>query len=189
MQKKIYDGLEIAVIGISGQFPKSEDYRSYWKNLCEEGDLFTHFTDQEVLDSGVSKNNLNNERYVKVSGVLEGKEYFDHGFFEYRPEEVSLMDPQIRIFHEHCWKALEDAGCISQNEKKKIGLFAGASENGNWKLYTYTKSGDTSIDPFYLQMISNQNYLSTLTSYKLNLKGPSLSISTACSTSLVAVDP
>ncbi len=182
-----YDGLEIAVIGMSGQFPKCPDCKIFWSNLAEGKDLITTFTDEQLKARGVSDAQLHSETYVKSEAILENKDLFDHGFFGYSTEESALMDPQIRLFHEHCWKALEDAGCASQLESRKIGLFAGASTNDNWKIYVYGKSNETSLDPFYLNMIKSQNFINTLVSYKLNLRGPSIYVDTACSTSLSAV--
>lgn len=186
MSKK-YNGLEIAIIGISGQFPGSDNHRRYWENLKEGKELISHFTDEELRQSGVPADTWQNERYVRRLGVLEKKDRFDHRFFGYTAGEAALMDPQIRVFHEHCWKALEDAGYSSLIEKYKIGLFAGAATNDCWKLHAYTQSKDSSVDPFYLGMIIAHNFISTLVSYKLNLRGPSMYVDTACSTSLSAV--
>jgi len=181
---KEYTGLEIAITGISGQFPGSKDYRQFWENLKAGKELIKRYTDDELREAGVPETALQDKRYVKAFGVLSNKDRFDHGFFGYSAEEASLMDPQIRLFHEHCWRALEDAGYSSIIEKHKIGLFAGASSNNNWKMYAYGKAGDSAVDPFYLNMISSQNFISTLVAYKLNLRGASYYIDTACSTSL-----
>src|SRR5690349_12135405 len=107
---KQYDGLEIAIIGMSGQFPGSNDCREYWKNLAEGKESIKTFTDEELMRYGVAENIIRNENYVKAEGILDNKEFFDHGFFGFSAEEAALMDPQIRKFHEQCWKALEDAG-------------------------------------------------------------------------------
>lgn len=183
-----YNGLEIAVIGMSGQFPQSPDYRGYWKNLCEGKELITTYSDVELRARGLSEDELNDAAYVKAGAYVENKDLFDHVFFGYTPDEASFMDPQIRLFHQHCWKALEDAGYASLVEKKKIGLYAGASENNDWRLYVHGRSNEASVDAFYLNNISNPNFLCSLISYKLNLRGPSVYINTACSTSLVAIN-
>jgi acyl transferase domain-containing protein/acyl carrier protein len=187
--KNKYDGLEIAVIGMSGQFPGSKDCRSYWENLMAGKELIKTFTDEELINCGVPESQLRNESYIKCAGAIDidEKNTFDHSFFGYSPEEASLMDPQIRLFHEHCWKALEDAGYSSLIDKQRIGLFAGASRNYNWKMYVYGKSEETRLDPFYLDMISGASFISTLVSYKLNLQGSSFFVDTACSTSMVAI--
>jgi len=183
-----YDGLEIAIIGMSGQFPGCADQWEYWQNLREGKEMLRTFTDEELVASGVPEKLLRDPLFVKTMGVLDNKDAFDNAFFGYSAEEASLMDPQIRLFHEHCWKALENAGHAASIDKKKIGLFAGASSNENWKMYAHSMSARaTSVDPFYLTMITAQNMVSTLTAYKLNLRGPAVYVDTACSTSLVAV--
>ncbi|GGE71298.1 acyl transferase domain-containing protein [Pedobacter psychrotolerans] len=185
--EKKYGGLEIAIIGISSCFPKSVDYRKFWQNLINGEDLITKYSDEELINSGVPKSILENNTYVKTFGEVENKNRFDYGFFGYTPEEAALMDPQIRLFHEYCWAALEDAGYSSSIEENVIGLFAGASLNDNWRLYTSGNANETSVDSFFLNQISTNQFISSLVSYKLNLRGPSYFIDTACSTSLVAV--
>jgi acyl transferase domain-containing protein/acyl carrier protein len=182
-----YDGLEIAIIGMSGQFPGSGDHRRYWDNLRNGRELLTTFTDEELLESGVDESALRDPSYIRTIGVMEGKDHFDNSFFEYSPEEAALMDPQLRLYHEHCWKALEDAGYTALIPRQKIGMFAGASRNDTWKVYVHGKMENAAVDPFYLGMISSPNFISTLVSYKLNLRGPSFYVDTACSTSLAAV--
>jgi acyl transferase domain-containing protein/acyl carrier protein len=182
-----YNGLEIAIIGISAQFPGCSDYNTFWQNLCAGKDVLNFFSDEELLKSGVSPGEIESGLYVRRQGVLDNKQHFDYGFFGYSPEEASLMDPQIRLFHTHCWMALEDAGCASLIDSKKIGLFAGASENSNWRLHVYSQNRDSSIGPFFRDRIANKDFITTLVSHKLNLRGPSIYLNTACSTSLVAV--
>lgn len=179
--------MEIAVIGISAGFPGSANYRQYWEHLKEGREMITTFSDEELRMRGVSENDIQNPLYVRSEGILENKDCFDSAFFGYRSEEAVLMDPQIRLFHEHCWAALEDAGYGAAADKFKIGLFAGASANDNWKAYVYGRSAESSIDPFYLNFIMSHNFISSLVAYKLNFRGPSFFVDTACSTSLVAV--
>lgn len=97
------------------------------------------------------------------------------------------MDPQIRLYHEQCWKALEDAGYAGQISQAKIGVYSAASENDTWKAYTYMQSGQAGIDPLYLNMLASRQFVSSLVAYRLNLKGPAIYVDTACSSSLVAV--
>jgi acyl transferase domain-containing protein/NADP-dependent 3-hydroxy acid dehydrogenase YdfG/acyl carrier protein len=184
---KKYNGLEIAVIGMSAQLCSSNDIRSFWDNLQEGSELIKAFTDEELISSGVDEQELQDGTYVRRSGHINHKDQFDNGFFEYRPEEAAFMDPQIRLFHTHCWKAIEDAGYASELHKIKAGVFAGATENINWKLHVYEQAKDSYVDEFYLDKISRHNYLCSLVSHKLNLRGPSVYVDTACSTSLVAI--
>lgn len=182
-----YDGLEIAIIGISGQFPGSPDHRAYWKHISEGKELLTTFTDDVLLKSGVPAEAIQSGQYVRTVGALENKDFFDRGFFNYSTEETAFMDPQIRLYHEQCWKALEDAGYAGQIAQTKIGVYSAASENDTWKAYTYMQSGQAGIDPLYLNMLASRQFVSSLVAYRLNLKGPAIYVDTACSSSLVAV--
>ena len=175
------------MIGLSGKFPGSADYQQYWRNLSEGEELIKTFTDDELMQTGVSEKTLASENYVKSVGIVNNKDHFDPGFFGYSVLEATLMDPQIRIFHQQCWAALEDSGNINMIEKKKVGLFAGASTNEDWKIHAYASRESGLIDPFFLNMITSNNFICSLISYKLNLRGPSVYLDTACSTSLMAV--
>jgi len=186
-QEKKYSGLEIAVIGMSGRFRQSRDHRYFWKNLKAGKELLQVFTEEELKKRGVSEQMFRSEGYVPVEGVMEDKELFDPAFFGYTSEEACLMDPQMRVFHEQCWSALEDAGYASMTGKIKIGLYAGASANENWKIHVYNRSADAAVNPFFLSSIASHNYISSLISYKLDLRGPAIFVDTACSTSLVAI--
>lgn len=182
-----YDGLEIAIIGMSAAFPGSSNYSEYWQHLKEGKEMIKTFSDEELRLRGVSEKEIKDTLYVKSEGILDDKDCFDAFFFGYRSEEATLMDPQVRLFHQHCWSALEDAGYSSYTDKIKIGLFAGASSNDNWKAYVYGKAADSAIEPFYLNFLMSHNFISSFVSYKLNLRGPAFFVDTACSTSLVAV--
>ncbi|MFB6456931.1 SDR family NAD(P)-dependent oxidoreductase [Chitinophaga sp. Hz27] len=182
-----YDGLEIAVIGISARFQESRNYREFWQHLKDGKELIRTFTDDELRAVGVPEKLLRDKQYVKSVGQVTDKDCFDAGFFGYSAQEAACMDPQIRIFHEHCWEALEDSGYAAHTEKLKVGLFAGASVNDNWKLHAYSQAATGGVDPFYLSMIATHSFLPTLIAYKLNLRGPAVFVDTACSTSLTAV--
>ena len=182
-----YNGVEIAIIGMSGQFPGAGNVNEFWNNLRDGKESIAFFTEQELLDEGVAQDTLSNPAYVRANAYLSNKEYFDAAFFGYLPDEAKLMDPQIRLFHENCWKALEDAGYNVENNKEKIGLFAGGSPNTNWVSHSYLANQDTSINNFAAFHLRDVTFLCSRVSYLLNLQGPSIYLNTACSTSLVAV--
>lgn len=182
--RKNYNGLEIAVIGISGKFPRSKDIDTLWENLKKGKELITFFKDNELLEAGISENQIKNPNFIKATGYLKDCEYFDSSFFGYTPNEAEVMDPQLRLFHEHSWKALEDAGCVPDKFKGLIGVYAGASGKFTWEASNYLK-GQYSWENS--QVIDKDN-LAISIAYKLNLRGPALTIYTACSTSLVAIN-
>lgn len=182
-----YNGVEIAIIGMSGQFPGAEDVQQFWENLKEGVESISFFSDDEALNEGEDKNSIKNPSYVKANAYLKDKEYFDAAFFGYTPSEAKLMDPQLRLFHENCWKALEDAGCDVTTNNQKIGLFAGASSNVNWLTYSLLTNMDNSVNSFNAFQLRDATFLCSRVSYLMNLQGPSVYINTACSTSLVAI--
>lgn len=185
MQK--YTGLEIAVIGMSGRFPGAANIRAFWNNLKNGIESVSFFTDEELLREGESQTTIDDPSYVKANAFLENKEFFDAAFFSYRPDEARLMDPQVRLFHECVWEALEDAGCNLASEDNRIGLFAGATSNTNWEVYAQLANSEGLVDPFSASHLSNAKFIATRISYLLNLRGPSVYMDSACSTSLVAI--
>jgi acyl transferase domain-containing protein len=177
----------IAIVGMAGRFPKARNVREFWANLCGGVEGISIFSEEELAREG-SDFSRGDTRYVKARGMLQDADLFDAAFFGMNPREAEIMDPQHRIFLECAWEALESAGYCPEKFKGAIGVFAGMSMNtyllnnlrGNEELMAQV--GD------YQAMLGNdKDFLPTRVSYKLNLKGPSLNIQTACSTSLVAV--
>ncbi|MBL3658745.1 non-ribosomal peptide synthetase/type I polyketide synthase [Fulvivirga sediminis] len=184
---KDYSGIEIAVIGMSGKFPGAKDLNEFWDNLKNGYESVTYFTDEELAEAGVPESEYKHPDYVKANSFLENKENFDADFFGYRPEEARLMDPQIRLFHEECWKALEDAGIDIRKNQDKVGLFAGGSPSLNWETYAMFANEQNYVDSFTASQLKDITYLCARVSYLLNLQGPAFYLNTACSTSLVAI--
>jgi len=184
---KDYTGLEIAVVGLAGKFPGAPNIEAFWNNLASGKESIHFFTDQELQEKEVPQELLNNPNFVKATSTFEGAENFDNNFFNYLPQEARIMDPQIRVYHEVAWNALENAGYNPETYAGRIGLFAGASENITWKAYAMLNAEKEGVHNFSTDQLSNKDFLSTLVAYKLNLKGPAITLNTACSTSLVAI--
>lgn len=175
---------DIAIIGVSGVFPKSKNIEELWSNILDAKELIHFYTDEELEALGIDRAEHTNT--VFADSLISDSDTFDNSFFGFNSEEAFFMDPQIRKFFEHSWSAIEDAGYDITTLEERIGVFASASDNLNWRAFTnFIKSKN--VNPFYLQQISNKNYINSLLSYKLNLRGPSYCINTACSSSLVAV--
>ncbi|MCA4899733.1 MAG: SDR family NAD(P)-dependent oxidoreductase, partial [Cytophagales bacterium] len=183
-----YTGLEIAVIGLSGRFPKANNVQAFWSNLAEGRNCISQFSEEELLSAGESESTIKNPDYIRAGSCLQDKDCFDAAFFGYRPDEAELMDPQIRIFHEVCWEALEDSGYASATANHKIGLFASGSTRLNWSIYAAIKnSQEQLVDHLTMQQLSDVASLSSMISYRLNLVGPVVFLQTACSSSLAAI--
>jgi polyketide synthase PksJ len=182
-------GLEVAVIGMAGRFPGADNIEQFWDNMVKGIESMVFYSDEELKEVGVTLSALENPNYVRASSRLDNTDYFDALFFNYTPAEVDSMDPQIRLLHEVVWAALEDAGVVPDSDKLSIGLYAGASPNHSWEIATYMSEKDNdSAGRFGKSTLNNKDLLTTRISYNLDLSGPSITLYTACSTSLVAVD-
>ncbi|GEM_PF-849118 len=178
---------DIAIIGMAGRFPGANNINQLWENLCNGVASTTFFKDHE-LDPRIKTELKNDPNYVKAKGLIENSEYFDASFFGISPLEAQIMDPQQRIFLEVCYESLENAGYNSEQYNGLIGIYGG-SGNNTYLLTNLSKNPDL-IDRFgeFQTVVANdKDFLTTRVSYKLNLQGPSVSINTACSTSLVAI--
>ncbi|WP_414620777.1 SDR family oxidoreductase [Calothrix sp. CCY 0018] len=180
-------GLEIAIIGMSGCFPGAKNIEEFWHNLRDGIESIHRFTDQELKDLGVDAALFNDPNYVKAQGAVKDIDLFDASFFDISPREAEVMDPSMRFFLEHSWKALEDAGYSSEVYKKPIGVYAGTSF-GKYLLNIYSNYElIASVGDKQIEKGTSPSYVATLASYKLNLQGPSYAVQTTCSSSLVAV--
>src|SRR6195256_3108624 len=176
---------DIAIIGMSGRFPGARNLDEFWHNLAGGIESITRFSDQEILESGVPASYLSNPGYVKAAPVLEEPGHFDAGFFGFSPMEARTMDPQHRILLELAYGALENAGYDPDRYPGRIGVFTGAALN---TYFTNVGLSSRLAEEYIPTLIGNdKDFLSTRVSYKLNLKGPSITVQTACSTSMVAV--
>ncbi|PHK27151.1 non-ribosomal peptide synthase, partial [Nostoc linckia z15] len=182
-----YNGSEIAIIGLTGRFPGAKNLDEFWHNLQTGVESISFFSDEELLAAGIEPALINNPNYVKANGVLEDAELFDAAFFNFNPRDAEITDPQHRIFLECAWEALENAGYDSETYNGSIGVFAGSNLSGYLLNIYFNQNIRNSIDEHQLTIAADKDYLATRTSYKLNLTGPSYTIQTACSTSLVAV--
>jgi len=178
----------LAIIGMAGRFPGASTIQQFWQNLCDGVESITFFSDQQLLQAGVDPAVLRDARYVKAGAMLDGIELFDASFFGITPRDAALMDPQHRLFLECAWAALEDAGYGAETGTQQIGLYAGAGINSYlFSDICRTQQVLESIGLFQTMLGNEKDHLTTRTAYKLNLGGPSVTVSTACSTSLVAV--
>ncbi len=178
---------DIAVVGMAGRFPGARDLAQLWRNLRDGVESVTWLSDEELLAAGTAPELLANPRFVRAASLLDGVESFDAPFFGYSAHEAAIMDPQQRLFLEHAWAALEDAGHLPARFDGLIGVYAGVAWN------TYLLSNLTTHPElfaggggFQVFITNDKDFMPTRVSYKLNLKGPSLIVQTSCSTSLVA---
>ena len=178
----------VAIIGMAGRFPGAPDVETFWADLAAGREGIARLSADELREAGVDPELLKRENYVPAKGVLDDADLFDAGFFGYHPREAEVLDPQHRVFLECVWEALESAGCDPYAFTGRIGVFAGASLN-SYLLFNLM-ANERALDAagaHQTLIASDKDFLATRVSYKLNLRGPSLTVQTACSTSLTAV--
>lgn len=180
------NGFEIAVIGMACRFPGATNVDQFWRNLRDGVESISFFSDAEMIAAGVDPKSLTDPNLVKAGGALADIELFDASFFGYSPREAELIDPQQRFFLECAWEALETAGYDPQGIEDTTGVFAGVGMNGYMFNIYSAQSLVNTTDEMQIALGNDKDYLATRVSYKFNLRGPSVNVQSACSTSLLA---
>ncbi|MFI6225934.1 SDR family NAD(P)-dependent oxidoreductase [Micromonospora echinospora] len=178
---------DIAVIGMAGRFPGAADIDQFWRNLSDGVESISRFTEAELLAAGEDPARIADPAYVNARPVLADVADFDAEFFGFGPREATVADPQQRIFLEVAYQALEHGGYGDAAHRGRVGVFAGC----NFSTYALSRLTDLrdglGIDGYEMSVGNDKDALTTMVSYRLNLTGPSVSVQTFCSTSLVAV--
>ena len=185
----------VAIIGMAGRFPGAADVQTFWRNLVAGIESISRFTAEELECSHAIRTALKDQpNYIKARPVLEDVDLFDASFFGVTPKEAELMDPQHRIFLECAWTAFEDAGYDPEKYTGSVGVYGGQSLNTyllanlcNSRNFIDELVGQYQVGGYNVILGNDKDYLATRVSYKLNLNGPSITVQSACSTSLVAV--
>jgi acyl transferase domain-containing protein len=178
----------VAIVGLAARFPGARDAGELWRNLRDSVESISFFTDEELVAAGVDPALLADPRYVRAKGCLADADLFDAAFFGFTPREAEAMDPQHRVFLECAWEALEDAGCDPQRTAGRVGVWAG-SGTSSYLISNLLSNRERleALGALQVMLLNDRDFLATRASYELDLKGPSVSVQTACSTSLVAV--
>ena len=176
---------------MAGKFPGAPDLATFWENMRGGVESVTRFSPEEIEASPTVRDD---PQFVAARAILPEVDFFDADFFGFQPREAEYTDPQHRLLLETAWEALENAACDPERPSGSIGLFAGCSIN------SYLLHNLASRPEFLAEFLASQqlgahpallgndkDFLATRISYKLNLKGPSVSVQSACSTSLVAI--
>ena len=186
--RDLYGGSgDIAVIAMAGRFPGARSLGEFWTLLTEGRETISFFTKDE-LDASIPDELRNSPDYIRARGIIDRAEEFDTDFFGIHPRLAELMDPQQRIFLEIAWEALENGGIVLSKYKGTIGVFAGA---GNNTYYLNNVQGHQDlieqVGRFQVMTANEKDYIATRTAYELNLRGPAITVQSACSTSLLAI--
>ncbi|HVR09702.1 MAG TPA: beta-ketoacyl synthase N-terminal-like domain-containing protein, partial [Thermoanaerobaculia bacterium] len=187
---------EIAVVAMAGRFPGARDVEEFWSNLRAGVESIRAFSREEMRAAGVDEARFGRPDWVPAGGALSDVELFDASFFGFSPREAEMLDPQQRLLLECAWEALERAGYApgagdggaNGGRRPRVGIYAGATMS-SYALRNLGSNAElvASVGSYQTMLGNDKDYLATRISYCLNLKGPSLSVQTACSTSLVAV--
>lgn len=174
----------IAVIGLSGRFPGAKSVEEFWRLLKKGASAIRRYTPEELASAGIDEFTLLQPGYVLAHGYLDEADLFDAGFFGYSAADARLLDPQLRYFLECAWEGLEHAGYDPETYPGLIAVYGGCSTSSY--VHQIYASGEL-FDPIQIAIATDKDHLATQVSYRMNLKGPSASVQSACSTSLVAV--
>ncbi|WP_412679436.1 amino acid adenylation domain-containing protein [Brevibacillus fortis] len=181
----------IAIIGMSGRYPKARSLNEYWENLKSGKDCITEIPEERWSLDGFFEPDpdravAEGKSYGKWGGFVDGFADFDPLFFNMSPWEAMHFDPQERLFMESCWEVLEDAGYtrqqLAEKYNRRVGVFGGITKTG-FSLYgpDLWKQGE------FIYPHTSFSSLTNRVSYFLNLQGPSMPIDTMCSASLTAI--
>ncbi|VEL98330.1 amino acid adenylation domain-containing protein [Alteromonas sp. 76-1] len=179
--------IDIAIIASSVRFPDANTVNAFWQNIKSGKESLQHFSEEELKDAGVSEVLINHPDYVKSGFVLDGLKSFDAKFFGFTPREAEVLDPQQRLLFETTYEILEQAGYGNQSIARNVGVFVGSGDS-NYLLNNLLSNTELMND-FGMAVLhaNSKDYTATRLSYRLNLVGPAINTSTACSTSLVSL--
>ena len=181
---------DIAIIGMACRFPGAEDVNQFWDNLQEGVCSIRELSEEELTSRGIPVSVLSSPDYRRIGAILDSVEQFEPRFWGVSQKEAGLMDPQHRLFLESAYHALEEAGYAPGSNGGRTGVFGGSYSPTY--LLNYLQGGGMTdpTDPaeYHLTETGNdKDYIATRVSYLLNLRGPSITVQTSCSTAAVVV--
>ncbi|MEU8110193.1 SDR family NAD(P)-dependent oxidoreductase [Nonomuraea muscovyensis] len=178
----------IAVVGLACRLPGAPDVPTYWRNLLDGVESVTFYTREQQEALGVPDYLLDDPTFVPAASIAADYGSLDAAFFGMSPREAELRDPQQRMFLELANTALEDAGYDPSRYGGEVGVYGTiGSDEYQWMYIRPNKKVFSSVGNLAVYTGNHPDYLATLVSYKLDLRGPSLTTHTACSSSLVAL--
>ncbi len=186
------DADPIAIIGLSGRYPEAVDIESYWQNLREGKDCVIEVPKErwDWRDYYSEDRSRSGHHFSKWGGFISGVAEFDPLFFNISPVEAEILDPQERLFLQHAWMAVEDAGYTraslqipcAQDLAGQVGVYVGVMYN-EYQLF----GAEASMLGKRMGFANNMASIANRVSYVLNLHGPSMTLDTMCSSSLTAI--
>ncbi|MEV4112478.1 beta-ketoacyl synthase N-terminal-like domain-containing protein [Nonomuraea sp. NPDC049695] len=181
------DAPAVAIVGMSGRFPGARDLAEYWRNLRDGVCSIADFGEEELLASGVDPEELRSPGYVPAKGFLAGADRFEHELFGFNATEAAALDPQHRLVLETAWAALEDAGYDPRGVPEGTGVYVGGGPTEHSVAAQVDRRLRARLGPMHVRIFTDREFLAGWLSYRLGLTGPSMTVHTACSTSLATV--
>jgi acyl transferase domain-containing protein/aryl carrier-like protein len=180
---------DIAIIGLAGRFPGAASVDEFWRNLVAGVESISALSDADLAASGLDPAAVRNDPgQVAARGILAQAEFFDAAFFGMNARQAEVTDPQQRLFLEAAWEALESAGYDPARIDGPVGVYAGMGDATYFLNNIHPRPDLASlVGERVINLGNEKDYLAAWVAYKLNLRGPAISLNTACSTSLVAV--
>jgi phthiocerol/phenolphthiocerol synthesis type-I polyketide synthase E len=184
----------IAVVGMAARFPGANTLSAFWDNLRRGEESIVTLSEDDLLAEGIPEKALANHAYVRRAALVDGIDEFDADFFGFTPQVARSTDPQHRLFLQTTFHAIEDAGYDPANIEGSVGVYATSTTSG-YLLHNIMSNHDPNVvmgqgitfDMVNLSLQNDKDYLATKVAHAFNLRGPALSVQTACSSALVAV--
>ena len=184
----------IAVVGMAARFPGANTLSAFWDNLRRGEESIVTLSEDDLLAEGISEKALANHAYLRRAALLDGIDEFDADFFSFTPQAARMTDPQHRLFLQTAWHAIEDAGYDPAQIEGSVGVYATSTTSG-YLLHNIMSNHDPNViigqgvtfEMVNLSLQNDKDYLATKVAHQFNLRGPALSVQTACSSALVAV--
>ncbi|MGB6209877.1 type I polyketide synthase [Mycobacterium sp.] len=184
----------IAVVGMAARFPGANTLSAFWDNLRRGEESIVTLAEDDLLAEGIPEKALANHAYVRRAALLDGIDEFDADFFGFTPHVARSTDPQHRLFLQTAFHAVEDAGYDPAEIEGSVGVYATSTTSG-YLLHNIMSNHDPNVvmgqgitfDMVNLSLQNDKDYLATKVAHAFNLRGPALSVQTACSSALVAL--
>jgi amino acid adenylation domain-containing protein len=179
---------DLAIIGMAARLPGAADVEEFWSNLVNGVESRYEVQADDLIAAGLDPKVLDDPAYVPYCFPLDDVDKFDAAFFGINPREAQLMDPQHRLFLECCWTALEDAGYAPDKCDVPVGVFGGIARNA-YHLHNISADNDlrNHAHEYHILLGNDKDFLATRVAYRFNLRGPAMTVQSACSASGTAL--
>jgi acyl transferase domain-containing protein len=178
------------------RLPGANSVEEFWDNLVLERETISTLDEETLRRNEIDFEALRDDAdFVPRAGIIDGAEDWDTEFFGLSPRQAAMMDPQHRIWLECAWDALED-GCLDPASfEGDVGVAMGIGTRGNYLMANlvsdrayldqFVRNGD--VDVYETQLLNDRDYIATRTAQLFGLRGPAITVQSACSTSLMAI--